>query len=72
MYIYSHGQSQPLCANSAFFVLTERAGRRDRTRPVGGNGVTACNFALKHVMSVLCTCFSLCQVRGIFLVNQIS
>jgi ABC-type sugar transport system ATPase subunit len=31
-----HSQSQPLSANSTFFVLTGRAGRCDRTRPVGG------------------------------------
>jgi hypothetical protein len=31
-------QSQPLCANSTFFVLTGRVGQCDRTRPVGGNG----------------------------------
>jgi hypothetical protein len=31
-------QSQPLCANSAFFVLLRHAGRRDWTRPVSGNG----------------------------------
>jgi hypothetical protein len=33
-----HSQSQPLNANSTFFVLTGHAGRCDRTCPVGGNG----------------------------------
>jgi hypothetical protein len=33
-----HSQSQQLSTNSAFFVLTGRADRCDRTRPVGGNG----------------------------------
>jgi hypothetical protein len=33
-----HSQSQPLSANSAFFILTGRTGRCDRMRPVGGNG----------------------------------
>jgi hypothetical protein len=31
-------QSLPLCANSAFFVLTGHAGRCDRMRPIDGNG----------------------------------
>jgi hypothetical protein len=35
-------------------------------------GVTACNFALKHVMSILFMYFSLCHVRGIILGNRIS
>jgi hypothetical protein len=33
-----HSQSQSLSANSTFFILTGRAGRYERTRPVGGNG----------------------------------
>jgi hypothetical protein len=38
MYLYPLTQSQLLCVNSSFFVLTRRAGRCDRTRPVDGNG----------------------------------
>jgi hypothetical protein len=37
MYLYTPQSNQPLPANSAKYVLIERAGRRDWTRPVDGN-----------------------------------